>query len=202
MSEGVGGPAVSQGAAGQAVAGRATRRGAELVPFEGLRPCTPQARFSLRGELALLASLLAPAGVTVSQAVCRAAQGQGCIALWLGPDEQLLLAEEASGPRLAQVLSERLASVPHSVVDISQRQVAFEIVGPAARTLLATGCPLDLADEAFPVGMCTRTLFAKSEVVLWRPDPGTFHVEVWRSFAPYVTGLLAQAAREPGSEEV
>lgn len=197
MSDGPRGQA-DAGAAFQGASGRATRQGPQLVPFEGLRRCAPLARFSLRGDLSDLASALMPAGVPVSQAVCRAVAGEGCIALWLGPDEQLLLAEEASGPRLAQVLGERLAAVPHSLVDISQRQVAFEIVGPAARTLLATGCPLDLADEAFPVGMCTRTLFAKSEVVLWRCDPGSFHVEVLRSFVPYVTGLLAQAARELG----
>jgi sarcosine oxidase subunit gamma len=44
--------------------------------------------------------------------------------------------------------------------------------------------------------MCTRTLFEKSEMVLWRTAPDSFHIEVWRSFAPYVTGLLAEVARE------
>jgi sarcosine oxidase subunit gamma len=168
------------------------------VAFAGLRRCPPLARFSLRGELRQLASVLAPTGVPVSQAVCRAVKGERCVALWLGPDEQLLLAQQAWGSQLAQVLSEHLAAIAHSLVDISQRQIAFEVVGPIARALLNTGCPLDLADEAFPVGMCTRTLFEKSEMVLWRPDPEAFHIEVWRSFAPYVTGLLAQAAREFG----
>ena len=203
MSEGGAGQTVHDGVEGRATSegatGRATRRGVELVPFAGLRPHPPLARFSLRGELRLLASVLAAIGVPISQGVCRAVTGERCIALWLGPDEQLLLAQDAHGSQLAQLLSEQLATVPHSLVDISQRQVAFEIVGPIARTLLSTGCPLDLADEAFPVGMCTRTLFEKSEVVLWRSDPQAFHVEVWRSFAPYVTGLLAQAARELGS---
>jgi sarcosine oxidase subunit gamma len=44
--------------------------------------------------------------------------------------------------------------------------------------------------------MCTRTVFAKAEVVLWRTGADAFHVEVWRSFAPYVLGLLEEAARE------
>jgi sarcosine oxidase subunit gamma len=47
--------------------------------------------------------------------------------------------------------------------------------------------------------MCTRTVFEKSEIVLWRNSSETFRVEVARSFAPYVTGLLAQAARELGA---
>jgi len=44
--------------------------------------------------------------------------------------------------------------------------------------------------------MCTRTLFGKAEIVLWRTTPDTFRIEVWRSFAPYVLGSLAEAARE------
>ncbi|MDE2261370.1 MAG: sarcosine oxidase subunit gamma, partial [Gammaproteobacteria bacterium] len=49
----------------------------------------------------------------------------------------------------------------------------------------------------FPVDMCTRTVFAKAQIVLWRTGPETFRVETGRSFAPYVTKILALAAREP-----
>ena len=49
---------------------------------------------------------------------------------------------------------------------------------------------------AFPVGMCTRTLFGKAEIVLWRTAPRPFRIEVWRSFAPYVLGCLDEACRE------
>ena len=44
--------------------------------------------------------------------------------------------------------------------------------------------------------MATRTLFVKAEIVLWRSEAERFHVEVWRSFAPYLKGLLAEATRE------
>jgi sarcosine oxidase subunit gamma len=179
--------------------GQAPHEAFGLVPFVGLRVIPALGRFSLRGELAALAAALAPAGTPVSQTGCRAVEAHGCVALWLGPDEQLLLVQEAQVPRVAQALAERLATVPHSLVDISQRQIAFELTGGNARTLLAAGCPLDLREVAFPVGMCTRTVFEKSEIVLWRSAPGTFHVETGRSFAPYVTGLLAAAARELGT---
>ena len=45
--------------------------------------------------------------------------------------------------------------------------------------------------------MCTRTVFAKAPIVLWRTDEDTFHLEVWRSFARYVMQLLAEVSREP-----
>jgi sarcosine oxidase, subunit gamma len=62
--------------------------------------------------------------------------------------------------------------------------------------LLNAGCPLDLDLSAFPVGMCTRTVLAKAEIVLWRTSQDVFHVEVWRSFADYVSRFLAEVARE------
>jgi sarcosine oxidase, subunit gamma len=55
---------------------------------------------------------------------------------------------------------------------------------------------LDLDLSAFPVGMCTRTVLAKAEIVLWRTSQDVFHVEVWRSFADYVSRFLAEVARE------
>ena len=68
--------------------------------------------------------------------------------------------------------------------------------GPHAEWLLESQCPLPLNLRDFPVGMCTRTVFAKTEIVLWRAGEQSFHVEVWRSFASYLLGLLHEVARE------
>ena len=92
-------------------------------------------------------------------------------------------------------LERALEGLPHSLVDVSHRQVGLLVHGPQSVLLLESGCPLDLDLRAFPVGMCTRTMLAKAEVVLWRPAAEEFHLEVWRSFAPYVTQFLAEAAR-------
>jgi sarcosine oxidase subunit gamma len=124
----------------------------------------------------------------------------GPTALWLGPDEQLLLAPE--GFDLAAALKPALRDLPHSLVDVSHRQTAFQVSGPNATTLLNAGCPLDLDESAFPVGMCTRTVMVKAEIVLWRTSQTAFHVEVWRSFADYVSSFLAEVAREFGTQEI
>jgi sarcosine oxidase subunit gamma len=84
----------------------------------------------------------------------------------------------------------------HSLVDVSHRQVALEISGPHAATILAGACPLDLDAREFPVHMCTRTVLAKAEIVLWRTAQDTFHLEVWRSFQNYVQALLGEIGRE------
>jgi sarcosine oxidase subunit gamma len=44
--------------------------------------------------------------------------------------------------------------------------------------------------------MCTRTVLAKADIVLWRTREAAFHLEVWRSFGGYVTGLLREIATE------
>ena len=59
-----------------------------------------------------------------------------------------------------------MAGLDHALVDVSHRQVAVEINGAHAGHILNGGCPLDLDLKEFPVGMCTRTLFAKADGVV------------------------------------
>ena len=40
---------------------------------------------------------------------------------------------------------------------------------------------------------------AKAEIVLWRQGRDCFHIEVWRSFEPYVRGFLREHMREFGN---
>jgi sarcosine oxidase subunit gamma len=44
--------------------------------------------------------------------------------------------------------------------------------------------------------MCTRTIFGKAEIILWRIDEHHFWIETGRSFATYVWSLLAEARLE------
>jgi sarcosine oxidase subunit gamma len=90
-------------------------------------------------------------------------------------------------------MAERLGSAPHSLVEVSEGQVAVIVSGADAELLLSAGCPLDLDITAFPVGACTRTVLAKTEIVLWRRTQGSFHLEVWRSFAAYLVAFLEEA---------
>jgi sarcosine oxidase subunit gamma len=171
------------------MASQAIPRPPRLAPCAGLRPLAPRARWILRGGAAVQAA----AGAVLDWPLPsqgRAAGDHDHAALWLGPDEFLLL-----DPPQLPALRAALGPVPHSLVEVSQRQTGFTVSG-AARLALNAGCPLDLDLKIFTVGACTRTVFGKAEVVLWRIAPDIFHVEVWRSFAMYVTQLLAQAASE------
>ena len=161
-----------------------------------LAPLPAATRFSFRGSSEAAAAASRALGVELSQVACRAHVAGERAALWLGPDEQLLIGAESEAATLRDSLTVALGDIPHSLVDISHRQVAFVVHGAHAEWLLQSGCPLDLELSHFPVGMCTRTVFLKAEIVLWRTAPDTFRLEVWRSFAEYVTSLLADAAIE------
>jgi len=140
-----------------------------------------------------MAAAGAALGLNISDIACRSARAGERAALWMGPDEQLLLAPVSDGDVIARQLGAALTALPHSLVDGSHRQIALEVSGPQAQNVLNAGCPLDLQPESFPVGACTRTVLGKCDIVLWRTGASTFHVEVWRSFADYASRFLAEA---------
>lgn len=133
---------------------------------------------------------------------CRAIERDARAALWLGPDEWLLLASESDGPAIATAITRDAADTRHALFDVSHRQIGLTLDGPLVVDVLAQGCPLDLDQTAFPIGMCTRTLFAKTEILLWRRGAERFHLEVARSFSRYAGALITLAAREAAAMAV
>ncbi len=127
-------------------------------------------------------------GIDLGDAMLRATAGGDWHALHLAPDEWLLV-----GPRGA-VPGE--VGVTHSLIDVSDRSLGFEVSGRDAPAALNAACPLDLGDAAFPAGSCTRTLFGKASVLLWRIADATWRIDCGRSFATYVAGLLTLAVED------
>lgn len=176
-------------------------------PFDGIAslaiaarvtiaPCPPATRLIFRGDgdAAARAGVAYRAGLPIE--ACRAVAQGPRAALWLGPDEWLLLAPAGEATAITADIATALAGTPHSLVEVSDAHAALTVEGPLATTLLSAGCALDLDDRAFPVAMCTRTLLAKASVVLWRQTRERFRVELRRSFAAYGWSFLAEAARE------
>jgi sarcosine oxidase, subunit gamma len=177
----------------------ALRQPQHVSAADWLKTLPPAARWVLHGN-AEARALVAPAwGVGFSEKACRAVRSAERATLWLGPDEYLLLDFAAPGESslvTAAAMEDALLDVPHALVDVSHRQFALEVSGPHAEVILRGACPLDLDISQFPVGMCTRTLLAKADITLWRTREDAFHLEVWRSFAGYVGGLIAEIAKE------
>jgi sarcosine oxidase subunit gamma len=174
----------------------AIRRTVELPMTAWLGTVPAASRFILRGGDGARAAAGQEFGLNLSETACRAAVNGNRAALWLGPDEQLLLAADGEVEQIEAALVRALQGQAYSLVDVSHRQVGFNIHGPHAEWLLESQCPLPLNLRDFPIGMCTRTVFAKAEIVLWRTDQLAFRLEVWRSFSLYVVQLLHEVARE------
>ena len=173
----------------------ATRNLPPVPQQEWVNALPPAVRLILHADVGARSAAATVWGVAFAEQPCRAIVQGARATLWLGPDEYLLLGG-IDGWQAADALELALRSMPHALVDVSHRQFALEVSGPHAATILSGGCPLDLDLSEFPVGMCTRTVFAKADIVLWRTHQEAFHIEVWRSFAGYVTGLLREIATE------
>ena len=144
-----------------------------------LRP--PVARYSLRARDAdLLGRMIGrelPRGIgQISGGILR-----------LGPDEWLWRAP--AGTPMPDAPGE-----PVSIADVSERQIAIAVDGSRAVEVIQSGNPLDLAN--YPVGSGKRTIFEGVEILLIRESETRFVVEVWRSFAEFVWGVLVKAASE------
>jgi sarcosine oxidase subunit gamma len=159
-----------------------------------LTPAEPAARMSLRAKPEAVAALSKALGVKLpDQPKTSAASKAGTrTALWLGPDEWLVI-DTAGGDPVADCTGVKQL---HSAVDVSHRNTAILVEGPGAEATLSAGCPQDLSRDVFPVGACSRTILGKIEVVVWRTGDDAFRVECWRSFSAYAFDFLEEAARD------
>lgn len=149
-------------------------------------PTPPLARWAIRATGGGGARVAAAFGFASLPEKLTAAEAGGFAALWISPDEWLILAAE--GTALPEGLP--ITGDDFAIVDASHRQVGLAVSGPQADVVLNSACPLDLALDAFPVNACTRTVFARVPVTLWRKAADSFHVEVWRSQADYAVRVL------------
>ncbi|MEM7302394.1 MAG: sarcosine oxidase subunit gamma family protein [Pseudomonadota bacterium] len=167
------------------------RMARDSVSLELAAPCS---RTALRADNKSLAAVSKVVGVALPKKANQSASTESRHALWLGPDEWLILDFASSDNPIVPEPDDS----KYSAVDVTHRNVAINVEGASAEAVLAAGCPRDLRVAAFPVGSCCRTVFGKAEIILWRRDETTFHVECWRSYANYVWGFLADAANDAG----
>jgi sarcosine oxidase subunit gamma len=157
-------------------------------------PAEPAARMSLRARPEAIAPLSKALGVKLPEMPKTSAvdKAGGRAALWLGPDEWLVIDLVGGEPTADCAGIKQL----HSAVDVSHRNTAILVEGHGAEATLNAGCPQDLSLTAFPVGACSRTILGKIEVVIWRTGTEAFRVECWRSFSAYAFDFLEEAARD------
>ncbi|MEX2650081.1 MAG: sarcosine oxidase subunit gamma family protein [Alphaproteobacteria bacterium] len=119
-------------------------------------------------------------------------------ALWLGPDEWLVVDAPGTEAKLVADLRKALDGLHAGVTDVTDGRTVIRLNGPNVRDVLAKGCALDLHPRAFGPARCAQTRLAKATVILHQLDAQTFDVYIERSFADYLWRWIEDAGQEYG----
>ncbi len=137
-------------------------------------------------------------GIELPATIGGIAKGDLRSALCVGPEEWVLFAPLDQVQAIIGDFATLENQTPHSLVDISHRQVEFLVSGPGAADLINAGCPLDL--QSMSVGKGTRTVFDKAQITLLKTGEDQYRLDVARSFAPFVWELLETVAKQTEAE--
>ena len=141
-------------------------------------------------------------GVALPTAPSTYAESETATAIWLGPDEWLIISPFRTPEQLETGLREAVGAggteFDGTVVDVSAQRTTVALRGEHARDLLAGGCALDLHPRVFGRGAAAQTLLGQAGVLLMAlDDTGThYQIVVRSSFAGYLTAWLLDAATE------
>lgn len=159
-----------------------------------------------RGQLALRGDCQDPAfvkgvqqalGVNVPAESNTVSKKKGVSALWLGPDEWLIVLPDGRDEAATEKLRKALSGQHVAVSNVSDSRIIIGMSGPYARDVLMKGCSIDLHPRAFGPGQCAQTGLARCHMLLHQLDKvPTYDVYVHRSFADYVWRWLTDAAAE------
>lgn len=151
------------------------------------------------GDDAFTSAIAEVASVTLPLEPNTFTQAGGRTALWLGPDEWLLVLADADEAGAAAALRQALTGQHASVVETGHSRTVIGVSGPHARDVLMKGCSLDLHPRSFGPRHCAQTPLARNDMILAQiTDAPAYEVNVRRSFAHYTWVWLEDAAREYG----
>jgi len=163
----------------------------------GLREVPFLAQVDLRADpsaAAAMERLASALGFALPLEPNTAAGGADQLALWLGPDEWLVLGPAGAEAALEARCRAALGSDVGSVVDVSANRTTLELWGPSARAVLESGCALDLHPRAFGPGRCAQTLVARTNVILHQTtSEPRYRLYVRPSFAASLASWLRDA---------
>ena len=119
-------------------------------------------------------------------------------AVWLGPDEFIIICEAGKDEELASAIHASFGSRHATVTNITDALAAFHLKGAAVRQVLAKGCALDLHHNSFIPGDAAQTLISHAAVTIMSLATDEFIVICRTSFASYIHDWLLDAALEYG----
>jgi sarcosine oxidase subunit gamma len=114
------------------------------------------------------------------------------LALWLGPDEWLVVGGDWS-PAAGAAAERAWQAVADAATDVSAQWTGLRLAGPGAADLLSFACALDLHPAKFPPGSCAQTLLARVPAVLLHHPSGGYDLLLRPSHTTYLHAFLTDA---------
>ena len=137
-----------------------------------------------------------------------AGKADGVHAIWLGPDEWLVITPPGREHALADKLRAATKALHAAVTVTGEARTVIRVAGANARDAIAKGCPLDLHPRVFGPGQCGQTILGRADMLIHQPaldrksGAPSYDVFVLRSFAEYAWTWLEDAGREYGVQVV
>ena len=167
-----------------------------------LSEATIAAAWNVQGDAAsspLRAEVERIAGVALPGEANTAREGDGVVALWLGPQSWLLIAADAARLRDFTGARDALNAAGGALFDVSASRVVYVVDGERAADVLAAGCPLDFDARVFGAGQCRQSLYGRVPALFYRHgETPACTVLVARSFARDIWHSLCTAAAQYG----
>lgn len=123
-------------------------------------------------------------------------QGEDPAAYWLGPDQWLLTSDTKTADDIISNIDATLSGQLYAATDMSSSNVCFVLSGPAARTVLAMGCGIDVHKSAFTTGHCVQTVFANVQLFIAAIKDNRFDLYVDRSHRHYLSEWFVRSGED------
>ncbi|MFN0217327.1 MAG: sarcosine oxidase subunit gamma [Hyphomicrobium sp.] len=134
-------------------------------------------------------------GLALPTTACVSAQTDATIALWLSPDEWLIVCPRSELSRTLADLRQSLAGIRSQVVDISGGYTKLVVQGRNAADVMRNVSVYNF--ETLAEGRVVGTTFGKASAYICREGQG-FCLVIRRSFADYIWRYLVRAAEPYG----
>lgn len=120
------------------------------------------------------------------------------LAVWLSPDEYLLMVEDEQTDQVTHALSSVLAGQHYALSTISDALAVYQLEGKAVREVLSKGCSVDLHRSAFSAGQSFQSRLGHAGITCICTAENSITLICRYSFSDYVETWLKDSATEYG----
>lgn len=114
--------------------------------------------------------------------------------LCVGPADWLVIGATLDAASLQQSIASEIPRESSAIVDLTHALAVIQLRSENARSILSSGCGLDLHPARFGPGQCARTRLGNVPVVIDCRAEREFELYVARSYGSYLQAWLADAA--------